>query len=154
MTKGTYNYENLILYCNDNNIILLQQYDNIKVTRDTLINGKCNNLDCNNNFNKTFRQLKKSKNYCNLCTKINTKIKVENTCLLKYGVKSIFNSTEMKKIMKDAIMEKYGVDNISKSNEIKHKKEITCLKNYGVSVSFKSPEIKETIKQSYLKNSV
>ena len=152
MTKGSYNYDNLMTYCNNNNIIILQDYTNIKVTRDTLINGECNNLNCSKKFNKTFRQLKVSKNYCELCTKINKKIKVENTCLLTYGVKSVFKSKEIREIMENTIRSKYGVDNVSKSAEIKKKKEITSIKNYGVSVSFKSAEIKEKIKQSYLIN--
>jgi hypothetical protein len=43
MTKGTYNYDNLLSYCCDNNVTLLQDYKDINVTRDTLIVGKCNN---------------------------------------------------------------------------------------------------------------
>jgi hypothetical protein len=55
MTKGTYNYDNLLSYCCDNNVSLLQDYKGINVTRDTLIVGKCNNLNCNNQFSKTVK---------------------------------------------------------------------------------------------------
>ncbi len=152
MTKGTYNYYNLISYCDENKIILLKDYKDINVTRDTYIFGKCNTLNCYNSFNKTFRQLKVSKNYCVLCSKNNRKIKVENTCLIKYGVKSVFQSKEIRENMTNCIIEKYGVDNISKSDEIKIKKENTCFKNHGVSVSFKSNKIREKIKETFINN--
>jgi hypothetical protein len=150
MTKGTYNYDNLLSYCCDNNVTLLHDYKDINVTRDTLIVGKCNNLNCNNQFSKTFRQLKVSKNYCTECTKYNKKIKVENTCLLNYGVKSVFQCKEIRDNMTKNIIEKYGVNNVSQSDKIKNKKAATCFKNHGVSVSFKSKEIQEKIKESYL----
>lgn len=152
MTKGTYNYNNLILYCQENKIILLKDYTNINVTRDTFIFGKCNTLNCNKNFNKTFRQLKKTKNYCELCSKNNKKIKVENTCLSKYGVKSVFQNKQIKENMIKSIKDKYGVDNISKIYEIKMKKENTCLKNHGVSVSFKSNKIRKKIQETFINN--
>ncbi len=150
MTKGTYNYDNLLSYCCDNNVTLLQDYKDINVTRDTLIVGKCNNLNCNNQFSKTFRQLKVSKDYCKDCTKSNKKIQVENTCLLKYGVKSVFQCKEIRDNMTKNIIEKYGVNNVSQSDKIKNKKAVTCFKNHSVSVSFKSKEIREKIKKSYL----
>jgi len=152
MTKGTYDYNNLLSYCYNNKIILLKDYKELKVTRDTFIIGNCNTLDCKENFNKTFRQLKVSKNYCELCSKKNRQIKVENTCLIKYGVKSVFECKEIRETMNNIIKEKYGVDNISKLDEIKIKKENTCLKNHGVSVSFKSKEIREKIKETFKSN--
>lgn len=150
MTKGTYNITNLKLYCEENNIQLLHDYNNVTVTRDTIIIGKCNN--CDDKFNKTFRQLKKCGNYCNLCTKINKKIKIENTCLVKYGVKSVFECKEIRDNMTKNIFQKYGVDNVSKLKEIQLKKENTCIKNHGVKVSFNSSKIKEQIKNTFMKN--
>lgn len=150
MTKGTYNYDNLVSYCSDNNVTLLQDYKDINVTRNTLIVSKCNNSNCHNQFSKTFRQLKVSKDYCKDCTKCNKKIQAENTCLQKYGVKSVFQCKEIRDNMTKNIIQKYGVNNVSKSDKIKNKKAATCLKNHGVSVSFKSKEIKEKIKKSYL----
>jgi hypothetical protein len=103
MTKGTYNYDNLIIYCKNNNVHLLKDYLNTKVTRDSIITGRCNNLNCDGIFNKTFRQLKRSSSYCELCTKNNKKIKVENTCLNRYGTKTVFECKEMREIMINSI---------------------------------------------------
>ena len=63
MNKGSYDYNSLINYCNIENIILINKYENIKITRDTKINGKCKN--CDNNFCKTFRNLKKLVHFVN-----------------------------------------------------------------------------------------
>ncbi len=150
MTKGTYNYNNLVSYCNDNEIILLKDYKDINVTRDTCILGKCNTSNCINDFNKTFRQLKVSGNYCNFCTKNNKKINTENTCLKNYGVKYVFQCKEIRDNMTKSIIDKYGVNNVSKSHEIQLKKENTCMKNHGVRVSFNSSKIKEQITNTYI----
>lgn len=150
MTKGTYNYNNLVSYCNDNEIILLKDYKDINVTRDTFILGKCNTSNCINEFNKTFRQLKATGSHCIFCTKNNMKIKVENTCLKNYGVKSVFQCKEMRDNMTKSIIDKYGVNNVSKLKEIQLKKENTCMKNHGVKVSFNSSKIKEQITNTYI----
>jgi hypothetical protein len=150
MTKGTYNYNKLVSYCNDNQIILLKDYKDINVTRDTFIIGKCNTSNCNNEFNKSFRQLKVSGSHCIFCTKNNMKIKVENTCLKNYGVKSVFQCKEMRDNMTKSIIDKYGVNNVSKLKEIQLKKENTCMKNHGVKVSFNSSKIKEEITNTYI----
>jgi len=148
--KGTYNYDNLMTYCKEKEINLLIDYSDKKVTRDTIITGTCKN--CANEFNKTFRQLKNSENYCNICTKINQKYKLENTCLKKYGVKSVFQSKTIRDNMTNSIIKKYGVDNVSKLKLIQLKKESTCMKNHGVKVSFQSSEIKEQIKNTFITN--
>ena len=148
--KGTYNYDNLMSYCKDKEINLSIDYYGKKVTRDTIITGICKN--CANEFNKTFRQFKMSENYCNICTKINQKYKLENTCLKKYGVKSVFQSKTIKDNMTNSIIKKYGVNNVSKLKSIQLKKENTCMKNHGVKVSFQSSKIKEQIKNTFISN--
>jgi hypothetical protein len=60
----------------------------------------------------------------------------KETFMKKYGVKSSFQSVNMKKI----IQEKYGVTNISQLEEIKNKKQKTCLKNHGVKAGFLNTE--------------
>lgn len=84
MTKCKYNYDNLIKYCTDNKIILLKNYDEIKVTRDTIIIGKCNNINCCNEFDKSYRNLLTYGSYCFSCASINRKNKYIETCLKRY----------------------------------------------------------------------
>ena len=55
--KVRYNYEFLKKYCEENNIVLLKDYSNEKVNRDTKIEGNCISENCNNTFNKSFRNL-------------------------------------------------------------------------------------------------
>ena len=77
-----FNYTNIFLikYCNDNNIILLEDYTIQKINRESIINGFCLNNDiCNNLFNKTFRLMVDSGAYCDICTSNNKSIKLSDT---------------------------------------------------------------------------
>jgi hypothetical protein len=151
MTKGTYSFEHLQNFCNENNMILIKSYHDCKVTRDTIIEGKCINNDCDSDFNKVFRQLKKSGGYCKKCTNNITKINIQNTCLKKYGVEHVLQVKDIREKGKNTIMQKYGVENISQNNNIKLQKKETCFKNHGVVVSSQNDEIKEKLKQTCLK---
>jgi hypothetical protein len=150
MNKGTYNKDDLIKYCNENNIILINDYNNLKITRDTIIEGKCITPNCDNNFNKTFRQLKKNEGFCDICT-INKKyIKYKNTCLQKYGVENVFNSNDIKNKIKQTNLEKYGVEHSTQSEIVKNKVKQTCLQKYGVEHSLQSEIVKNKVKQTCL----
>jgi hypothetical protein len=60
-----FNSETLKEYCNTNKIALLKSYENIN--RESYIEGKCIHNECNNTFNKNFRQLIKTGAYCCIC---------------------------------------------------------------------------------------
>jgi hypothetical protein len=75
-----YNNDTLDKYCNDNNIILLDNYSQIKVNRDHYIKGKCIKENCNNEFHKTFRQLINVGGYCHECSVENGKQKYKQKC--------------------------------------------------------------------------
>jgi hypothetical protein len=150
-TKYTYNYDILQSYINENKIILNKDYSQAKVTRDTFIEGKCITFNCENNFNKTFRQIKKTEGFCEACSKIKRYKKSKDTCLKKYGVEYVLQVKEIKDRCNKTIKEKYDVENISQSNEIKIKKIKTCQINHGVNISFESNEIKNKIKDSFIK---
>ena len=150
MTKGTYSFEHLQNFCNENKIILIKSYDDCKVTRDTIIEGKCINNECDSDFNKVFRQLKKSGGYCQKCTNNIKKINIKNTCFKKYGVEHALQVKDIREKCKNTIMQKYGVENISQNNNIKSQKKETCFKNYGVEVSSQSNEIRKKTKQTCL----
>jgi hypothetical protein len=126
--KVKYNREFLIKFCRDNNITLLKDYSKDNVNRDVRIEGKCLTHECENNFDKTFRQLYKSRGYCNICSINNTQDKIKATCL-----------------------QKYGVEHNSQSELIKQKKVNTCLFNYGVDYNFKTEDYKNKCKETWLK---
>jgi hypothetical protein len=150
-TKYTYNYNVLEKYINENKITLNKDYSEAKVTRDTFIEGKCLTSNCENNFSKTFRQLKKSEAFCEVCSKVKRYKKSKDTCLKKYGVEYVLQVKEIKDKCNKVIKEKYNVENISQLDEIKEKKIKTCQKNHGVNVSFESNEIKNKIKDKFIK---
>lgn len=150
-TKYTYNYNILQSYINENKITLIKDYSEAKVTRDSFIEGKCLTPNCENNFNKTFRQLKKSEAFCEVCSKVKRYKKSKDTCLKKYGFEYVLQVKEIKDKCNKVIKEKYQVENISQSDEIKAKKYKTCQINHGVNVSFESNEIKNKIKNEFIK---
>jgi hypothetical protein len=59
-----FNNQTLINHCNENNIQLLDDYTNKKITRETFIDGKCITDKCDDCFHKNFRQLVKTGAYC------------------------------------------------------------------------------------------
>jgi hypothetical protein len=91
-----YNITKLHQFCNDNKIVLINDFNNINVTRNAKIIGKCISNLCVNNFIKTFRELVKTNGYCRDCTYENAKDKRKKTCLEKYGVESVMKDTEIK----------------------------------------------------------
>lgn len=85
--KSKYNYSSLIVYCDENNIVLLKDYSNEIINRETKIEAKCKTTNCNKSVNKSFRHIiERTGCYCNLCSIKNGKIKQKETCLKKYGL--------------------------------------------------------------------
>lgn len=173
MNKIIYNNEYLQNYCKENNIILTNSYSN--TNRNTRIEGKCLTENCEDNFNKVFRQLVKSGAYCNICSKIKHQNNIKTAVLNKYGVENVFQMKEIKDKIQDTnlakygvlhpnqnkeirnktkqtCLEKYGVENASQSNDVKFKIEKTCIEKYGVKYILQSNFVRDKAKQYYLTN--
>jgi len=129
-----YNFNLLEKYCYENNIHLINNYSNIKINRDTKIEGKCKN--CVNTFNISFRVLLNNRPYCNSCCLFFSRQKCKLTCLEKYGLTTnlLFTETiekknnifekkksEIREKYSKTIKQKYNCENISQNNEIKQK---------------------------------
>jgi len=93
-----YNLIKLQKFCNENKIILINNYDNININKNTNIIGRCMTNLCLNTFDKKFCELVKTNGYCRDCTYKNAKIKRKETCLEKYGVESVMKNDEIKHI--------------------------------------------------------
>jgi hypothetical protein len=125
-----YNLELLTKFCNENHITLLKDYSiQNNITQNTIIEGKCLTQDCENNFDKTFRQLLKTNAVCHKCSRktnniihdvillkkfcIDNNIKLDDLCIGKSKEITI-NFNEFNDILKGKIH-----DNISliKSNQ-------------------------------------
>ena len=119
--RTRYDIDYLQRYCNDNNIILLYDYTNQIVNRETRILSKCVTDNCSNNVDKTFRDITKTGSCCIKCTKENRNDKFKETCIEKFGFASPLQSEEIKNKTKQSYMEKYGVEHIAQSDEFKNK---------------------------------
>ena len=121
-----YNYELLNKFCKENNLNILENFEETKVNCNVKLTSKCITENCNEFFNKKFHILYKTKIF---------------TC------KSCTNNQRVKNY-KESVMNKYGVENINQLQEIKEKKVINCLKKYGVENINQLQEIKNKIKNT------
>ena len=140
-----YDYQTLIEFCKEHNILLCEDYSDMTLIRETMITGICKTENCNNTFTKGFRALLKPNGYCSECSKNVGKEKYKKTCLEKYGVEYSTQSKDVQNKMKKTLLEKYGVEHISHSKEIKEKTKKTCLEKYGVDVPSKCKQIQDKI---------
>lgn len=90
MSKRTkYDFERLDKYCKENNVILLHDYSNSEMTKNSQIKGNCVYENCKNNFEKKFLNLLDTGAYCKICIKIISVKKAKTTFLEKYGSENI-----------------------------------------------------------------
>lgn len=82
------------------------------------------------------------------CSKECSRIKIEKTCLEKYGSITALNTPESKKKAKLTSMEKYGVDKPSKSKIVRDKMKLTCIEKYGVENFSKTDQFLEKMKKT------
>ena len=82
-----YNRDTLLTYCNENNITLVNYYnDNVK--RDSYIDLKC--IHCSNEFTKNFRQVIKTGAYCQICMNQISNNKIRES-KVKYNINMLSN---------------------------------------------------------------
>jgi hypothetical protein len=146
-----YNYNLLHEYCNKNNIILTNNFENKKLNAHYLIQGNCSNINCKNIFNKKFHKLININALCNFCIFIEAKEKRKNTNLAAVGCENYFQNEEIKNKIKKQNLNTYGVEHISQSEEIKQKIKETCLIKYGVEHQSYNKNTQNKITQTNLK---
>ena len=153
MIKQQYNYEYLQHFCKDNAIKLESDYSKDKITRDTIIRGKCKSEGCIGVFEKMFRNITiGGGSYCKKCACDNKKTKTIDTNLEKYGVESPFQNKEIQQKIKNVNLEKYGTENPMQNEEIKNKTQETCLKKYGSKHASQNIEVQAKIKKTMVAN--
>lgn len=92
--------------------------------------------------------------YCsNFCAQNSkeTKEKMQNTCLRRYGVTNGGASKIAQNKIKETLLKHYGVDNPAKSEIIKQKMRMTTMQRYGVDNTAKSDKAKTTYKRTMQK---
>lgn len=148
-------YDNNLLqeFIEKNSITILKDYSNEAINRDTIIEGTCKTVNCNEKFSKNFRRLYDNCGYyCNNCSKLITRTKTDNTNLLKYGFKCPLQNKMVKEKHEQTIFEKYGVINVSQIEVFQNKKIETSIKNYGVNNPSQSQIIKNKKIETCMKN--
>ena len=176
--RKKYDFELLQKYCSENNVVLLEDYTDTKLTQKTRIIGICSTKDCGEKFDKSFENLFIRNGYCKDCTIINKIIKQKQTFLNNYGVdnpnktietrekikkfnldkygkESTFQIDNIKNKIMKTMLEKYGVENPNQSQNIRNKTKNTCLEKYGVQYVSQTKEHRDKcIKTSFKKYGV
>lgn len=137
-------------FCNENNILLTDDYSNNLINRNTIIEGICKNYNCKNIFSKPFRQLLKINGYCEICSIENGKIKILETNIKKYGVGHFMKLQEFKDKQKQTMINQYGVEHNSQLESIKQQKREKSIKKYGTEYPLQNIEIRKKIKHTNL----
>lgn len=148
--KVKYDVNILHNFCNENNILLTDDYSNKFVNRDTIIQGVCKNDECEQIFTKPLRQLLKINGYCEICSKENGKSKIIKTNIQKFGVDNAMKCQNIKNKQKLTMINKYGVEHNSQLENIKQQKRDKSIEKYGTEYVLQSPEIRNQIKQTNL----
>jgi len=99
--KVKYDINMLMDFCDKNNILLVHDYSDKFINRDSEIEGICKNNCCKNNFIKPFRELLKINGFCQDCSKENGKAKIIETNIKKYGVDNPMKNEEIKEKCKN-----------------------------------------------------
>ena len=117
-----YNIELLNIFCKENNLNILENFENTKVNCNVKLTSKCINKDCNEFFNKKFHILYKTKVFtCKKCTWINGDKKHKQTLLNKYGTENMWDIEEIKNKKILTCLNKYGVQNVAQNIDIINK---------------------------------
>jgi len=151
MTKRTkYDFEYLTKYCNENGVTLLEDYSNEKINRDIIVKGKCVYENCENEFDKIFRELLNTGGYCKACIKIMANERRKQFCLEKYGCENVNKVTLIREKQKNTILQKYGVEYSFQAESVKNKIKAVCLEKYGFENANQNKIIKEKSKKTCL----
>lgn len=117
-----YNIELLNNFCKENNLNILENFENTKVNCNVKLTSKCINKDCNDFFNKKFHILYKTKVFtCKKCTWIDGDKKHKQTLLNKYGTENMWDVEEIKNKKILTCLNKYGVKNVAQNLDIINK---------------------------------
>lgn len=146
---GKYNFNLLNVFCKENDVVLLADYQDLPLENSSKILLKCN--QCLNCTEKCFAYMIKTKNtLCKKCITKNSLPKQRETMLNKYGVEHPSQSVTIREKIKNGFIEKYGVDNPSKTQEVKDKMIATNLKKYGVKFVVYDKDINHKMKTTNL----
>lgn len=128
-------------FCKENNLNILENYENTKINCNIKLTSKCINENCNEYFNKKFHILYKTKVFtCKKCTWLNGNKKHKQTIFNKYGTENIWDVQEIKDKRVINCLNKYGVKNVNQLKEIKDKIKKTTQLNYFNSCKNKTQE--------------
>ena len=149
--KRRFDYIFLKNFCIENKLTLVNDYSNVFITRESVIDIYCVGENCKNICSKRFRYLVNNKNFgCNNCCQKLMTLKTKKTCLEKYGVECSVQNKEIKDKIKKTMIEKYGCEHALQSSIFKEKFKNTCIEKFGVENPTLNQEVKSKVKNTFI----
>ena len=145
-----YNREFFEQFCKDKKLVLLNDYNDVKISSNTVIEGTCTHENCNENYSKFLGYMHLYSIFCNKCTKLEKREKYKKTCLIKFGYENATQNKQIKENTKNTNLKKYGVTNVFQNLNIQQKQKDTCKERYGAENVFQNEEIKQKLKETNL----
>ena len=147
--KRRFDYIFLKNFCIENKLTLVNDYSNVFITRESVIDIYCVGENCKNICSKKFVNLVVNKNFgCNNCCQKLRTLKTKKTCIKKYGVECSMLNKEIKDKIKKTMVEKYGCEHALQSSTIKEKFKNTCVEKFGVENPSSNQEVKNKVKNT------
>jgi hypothetical protein len=101
--RKKFDFDRLDKYCKENNVILLEDYSEIYLTKNILIKGNCAYNNCINTFEKKFDNLVKAGGYCVTCIKLISNERAKKTLFEKYEGENNKNKIQLDILRKNTI---------------------------------------------------
>jgi len=129
-----YTLENLKKFTRENKVILTRNYDSEKITKKTIIEGKCNTKKCKGFFVKNFRTLLRGNlPNCKDCAKLKSDEKRRKTNIAKYNADNPMKVKAIKeKALKTQMIQCFNLEllnKFTKDNSIILTEDYTDVKN-------------------------
>jgi hypothetical protein len=122
--------------------LLIGEYNNISLNRESMITFKCSSANCEcNDVKKNFRQLTISGPFCDSCTEKNRKQKVEETNIINFGVPNVFQSDQIIQQIQATNLRIYGDTCALRNLDVKQKSEETSMSRYNSRFPMQNPDI-------------
>jgi len=130
-------------YCKENGVQLMEDYSGKNVIGSDRIKMKCIYENCEEQFDKTFRQMVNTGAYCLKCKEIIKDQRSREACLKKYGNERVFAVKEIREKIDNTNLEKYGDTCVLKNSAVRDKIKASNLEKYGYEHSFSNPEVRK-----------
>jgi len=125
-----YSNENLVAFCDEHGIRLMNDYSKERFHCDLRVECAC--TTCETPVSRILYQLIKTKTaLCKKCSYTSRKQKTQETCLERYGQTNVMKNAEIRKKVEKTNLEKYGAIAPAQNKDVMARMRESCLERHG-----------------------